>query len=384
MAEKLSLSYSKISTYRECPLKYKFHYIDKLPEAPKYFFALGTAMHSAMEYLYSAKKDGFPSLEETQNHFTKEWAANWGEKGYFAPFAELTAYADGLKTIAAYYAKFCQKYEPVVSTEFRAEAEFDGIKITGVADRIDFAEGGKVVIVDYKTGKQIKRAPEQLMMYQKLMSGNKEILAMLQARRPEVKQVEVDHMLFLHLKEPDFEQQSFPPASKEEMQDFRVRLLKTADDIKAEKFEPAPGETVCRFCDYKKFCPVWKDSYGENATQDELSAKIDSYGKLIRQSEQQKKDIISVMNKLGLTKCSATYFEAELTKIQSVDFKDKQKTVETLKSLNLLGKTLVPTLSSIKKLFDSPEVPAEQKQMLKDLATFGEEYRLSCTETDKW
>lgn len=384
MAEKLSLSHSKISTYRECPLKYKFHYIDKLPEAPKYFFALGTAMHSAMEYLYSAKKDAFPSLEETQNHFTKEWAANWGEKGYFTPFAELTAYTDGLKTIAAYYAKFCQKYEPIVSTEFKVTAEFDGISLIGIADRIDFAEGGKVVIVDYKTGKKVQRAPEQLMMYQKLMSGNKEILTMLQARRPEVKQVEVDHMLFLHLKEPDFEQQSFPPATEEEMKDFWARLLKTAGDIKAEQFEPDPGETKCRFCDYKKFCPVWKDSYGENATTEELSAEIDSYGKALRQTKKQEKNIISVMNKLGLTKCSATDFEAELTKIQTVDFKDKEKTVETLKSLKLLGKTLVPTLSSIKKLLDSPDVPAEQKQLLKDLATFGEEYKLSCTETDKW
>ena len=38
----LAFSYSKLSLYEECPLKYKFKYIDKIKEEPKTFFAFGT------------------------------------------------------------------------------------------------------------------------------------------------------------------------------------------------------------------------------------------------------------------------------------------------------------------------------------------------------
>ena len=49
MAGKLSFSYSKMGMYKECPQKYKFRYVLKLPEKPKYYFAFGSALHKTME-----------------------------------------------------------------------------------------------------------------------------------------------------------------------------------------------------------------------------------------------------------------------------------------------------------------------------------------------
>ncbi|WP_424244657.1 ATP-dependent helicase/DNAse subunit B [Elusimicrobium posterum] len=56
MAKNLSFSYSKMSLYRECPQKFKFRYIHKIPESPKYYFAFGNAMHKALEYLYNVQQ----------------------------------------------------------------------------------------------------------------------------------------------------------------------------------------------------------------------------------------------------------------------------------------------------------------------------------------
>ena len=46
-----ALSYSAVRAYTECPLRYKFLYIDKLPEAPHGYFSFGRTVHSVLEEL---------------------------------------------------------------------------------------------------------------------------------------------------------------------------------------------------------------------------------------------------------------------------------------------------------------------------------------------
>lgn len=405
MAGKLSFSYSKMSTYQECPLKYKFRYVDKLYEPPKYFFAFGTALHKVMEYLYSSQKPPFPTLQEVLDFFKKDWeSTTWQEKGYESAEKELACYDEGFIIITAYYQKFCKEFFAPVSTEFRTAVDFGDISVVGIVDRIDYLGGGKISIVDYKTGKKIKREPDQLMMYQKLLFGNKELEERVKVCHPRVKNIEVSNMLFLHLKGPEFEQQHFSPASDEEMQDFWARALGVADSIKKEKFDANPGEMQCRFCDFKKHCPVWnldksdgRDFALEQQPQqeippavqepqnplDKLSLLADRYGKALKEVKDLEQEIISLMRQEDINRHFGKEFEVNLTKIKTVNFKDRKKTLDTLKELNLLGKTVAPTLGKIKALLDDPSVSDGQKAALSALADFGEEYKLDCIKTDK-
>ncbi len=67
------LSHSSISLFNECPQKYKFKYIDKIPEKPKYFFSFGQSVHLALEYFYgpvlTPAAPKAPSLEDLLKHF---------------------------------------------------------------------------------------------------------------------------------------------------------------------------------------------------------------------------------------------------------------------------------------------------------------------------
>ena len=48
-------SFSQINTYLQCPLKYRYQYIDKIPrgdESPSPHLLLGSAVHYALEMLY--------------------------------------------------------------------------------------------------------------------------------------------------------------------------------------------------------------------------------------------------------------------------------------------------------------------------------------------
>ncbi|MCI4347071.1 MAG: PD-(D/E)XK nuclease family protein, partial [Thermoplasmata archaeon] len=51
MTEVRPLSYSSMRTYLECPLRWKFLYVDKLPEAPRSYFSFGRTIHSVLEEL---------------------------------------------------------------------------------------------------------------------------------------------------------------------------------------------------------------------------------------------------------------------------------------------------------------------------------------------
>lgn len=396
MAGKLSFSYSKMGMYKECPQKYKFRYVLKLPEKPKYYFAFGSALHKAMEYLYSSLKPPFPPLENVLAFFKNDWeSTSYSDKGYASKLKESEGYLEGVRIIKAYYAKHAADALSPIATEFRTTVDIDGLSVIGIVDRIDYLGEGKVSILDYKTGKKISREPDQLMMYQKLMSGNKELEDIVKARHPEAEKIEFGNMAFYHL--PSLDSQVFEPASKEEMDDFWARVLGVAADIKAGKFAPDPGETKCRFCDYKDMCPVWRlspadeqgfapESYEEEPLRQdplaELSLKIDAYGKALAEVKKLEKEIASAMKDNGLNRHFGKEFEVSLQKTRNINFKDKEKTVQTLKSLNLLGKTLVPTLGSIKALLESGSLTPEQHKILADLAEFTEEYKIICSKTE--
>ena len=44
------LSHSSISMYRTCPQRWKFRYIDKVPEKPRSQFSFGKSVHTALEF----------------------------------------------------------------------------------------------------------------------------------------------------------------------------------------------------------------------------------------------------------------------------------------------------------------------------------------------
>jgi putative RecB family exonuclease len=394
MSYKLSFSYSKLGLYRECPQKYKFRYILKIPEKPKYYFAFGTALHKVMEFMYAVGTPPFPPVETTFKFFKSDWdCTSWDDKGYASAAKEREGFLEGVRIIKAYYEKHGADNFAPVSSEFRSTVDIDGLSVISIVDRIDYLGGGKISILDYKTGKTLSREPDQLMMYQKLMDNNPKLEDLVKAKYPDVKEVKVANMLFYHL--PTLEEQAFEPASKEEIDEFWAGVLVTAGDIKASKFDPDPSEQKCRWCDYKPMCPVWKLSdadatpFADNAVaqksinpQEDLSSKIDAYGKASSEAEKLKKEILDIMVKNNFSKHFGREFEAELETVKALDFKDHQKTIDVLKKHKLLGAALVPTYTSIVNLMQSGKLTPEQKKDLEATAQTVETLKLNITKTE--
>ena len=67
-------SHSKIGTFEQCPLKFKFRYIDKIPtEAITIEAHLGRIVHSTFEWLYTQvkEKENIPEIHEVISYYTK-------------------------------------------------------------------------------------------------------------------------------------------------------------------------------------------------------------------------------------------------------------------------------------------------------------------------
>ena len=57
LAPPRSLSPSSSSSFKECPLAFKFSYIDRLPEPPSPWTSKGTLVHRALELLLDRPAD---------------------------------------------------------------------------------------------------------------------------------------------------------------------------------------------------------------------------------------------------------------------------------------------------------------------------------------
>ncbi len=402
MAKNLSFSYSKMGMYKECPQKYKFRYIHMIPELPKYYFAFGSAMHSVMEFVYDPARSFFPTLAEALAYFDNEWnKTTWEQKGYANVDKELAGYAEGRRQIEAYYAKHAATFAHPLSVEMRSTLEIDGLSLISILDRMDYLGDGLVKILDYKTGKTVQREPDQLYMYQKVVETSPVIKTLVQQKDPSVKEVHVGQLAFYHL--PSLTEMTFERAPDKEILEFWQKVLSIADQIRAGQFSPTPGESQCRWCDYRNICPVFtgKEYMGPSgaaalpllkgdapaissipakktksqttaqmtpSVQVELSEKIDRYGALLQETEQLKKEIVQAMKQQQFARHFGTHYKAELQTQKKISFDDHQAVLELLRKHNLLAKTLVPTQSTIMDLLNDKEVPQSVKEALEKLA----------------
>ena len=404
MARNLSFSYSKMGMYKECPQKYKFRYVHMIPEQPKYYFAFGSALHEVMEYIYNPNQPAFPSLEQALSFFENHWnKTSFEQKGYASVEKELAGFAEGRRIIEEYYAKHAASFVHPLSVEMKSTLDMDGLSLISILDRIDYLGDGKIKILDYKTGKTVQREPDQLYMYQKVVENSPAVKALVQKVDPGVSELRVGQLSFYHL--PTLQEMTFERAPDKEIFSFWQGVLKVADNIRAGKFDPTPGENQCRWCDYRNICPVFtgKDytpssaktaaqpapAAGPSAAeaqpepeQELLSRKIDRCGALLDEAKALQQEIIALMKKNQFERHFGKNYQAELSRIEKLEFTDKEKVVELLRTLKLLAKVLVPTQSTVAGLLADESVPAEAKAKLQQFAKTSQEFQLHLHKTE--
>ncbi|HXQ79638.1 MAG: PD-(D/E)XK nuclease family protein [Thermoplasmata archaeon] len=264
-----ALSYSSFRTYQECPLRWRFLYVEKLPETPRGYFTFGRVVHSVLEQLVaplvvpSARRVSESDRQRTLDEWhapsgtpaTTRWMTSeellavydreWSSEGYTSPEEESRYRALGREILLRYY-EFLVRDRPVpVAVEEHLEARWDGIPVHGYIDRIDRTPTGGLEIVDYKTSRDLSsddaRDSDQLSLYQVLVESN--------YAEP------VQGLTLYHLR--SLTPIRVAPRERAALAGLHDRLGTALDGIRAEAFEPTPGRH-CTRCDFRDRCPEFR------------------------------------------------------------------------------------------------------------------------------
>ncbi|MFA5161552.1 MAG: PD-(D/E)XK nuclease family protein [Elusimicrobiales bacterium] len=384
----LDFSYSRMGMYLECPRKYEFRYIQRLPEKPKPYFALGQGVHDALEYLYAVQAPPFPSMEAVLQRFRDEWEKTSPEaKGYSARQLQQGKHKqdfdDGLVMLGAYYRKHRDVLHIPLAVEFRAKVEVDGLNVIMIADRLDYLGNGKIAVVDYKTGKNVERAPDQLYMYQKLLDISPDFQKLAAAKTGEDGPFSVGKMVFCHV--PSLEEAAFDRAGDQELGAVWNKALDVAAKIRAREFLPSPGETKCRFCDYRERCQAGSAqtapeeaafSLPAKPAGDILGEKIDKCGRLREEADALGREITALMREKGLNLHFGAKYKAALEKSPRLEIPDEKAMLSALRETGLLNRALLPTKKAVENLLSAPDLPPDQRARLESCVRRGENLNL--------
>jgi putative RecB family exonuclease len=251
-------SHSKISSFEQCKLKYKFRYIDKIiPEFEKTIEAhFGTCIHDSLEWLYQEiKKKNVPSADDLILKFIETWQGSYSPeiKIIKEGVSEKDYFNKGINVLVKYYFNNHPFKDEVLDTEKKIIINLEeGIKIIGYIDRLNYNEGS-YEIHDYKTtGTMPSR--------EKLESDRQLALYSIAVKELFGKDKEV--RLIWHFLE--FGEKVILKKSDEELDQLKQSTLNTIKEIELTKEFPPNPSKLCDWCEYKNICPVWNVENKEN------------------------------------------------------------------------------------------------------------------------
>jgi putative RecB family exonuclease len=253
-AKNFLMSYSKITAYEQCPLKFKYQFIEKIPTDTSPVLFLGQVVHETLEQFYKQGMD--TGLEDLQDLFREIWKQRrneYREKGELTGMSkdhEREFGIKGLDMLANFHASNLNKPEvPPVLEEFARATLPNGIPYIGRIDRMDLVGENAYVVIDYKTGKLNKKYLDfdQLLSYAWVMAENgyNIVGAMYYFLAPNVTEVQEIQLFTLT-----------------EIRDrLTARCSKVYEALGKSEFEPKRG-ILCKWCDYQNMCPLFIEELG--------------------------------------------------------------------------------------------------------------------------
>ncbi|MDB4924344.1 ATP-dependent DNA helicase [Mucilaginibacter sp.] len=161
LLQNYTLSVTHLNNFLDCPLRFYFQCLIRVPSGKSPSATFGQAVHWALNKAFRWLKDdddNFPSTEQFMKEF--KWYMYRNRDSFTKEEFKLRV-DYGEKILPPYYEQNITKWNKVAVTERSIKnIEIEGVPIKGNLDKIEF-EGKQATIVDYKTGK-LKNAKDKL------------------------------------------------------------------------------------------------------------------------------------------------------------------------------------------------------------------------------
>jgi putative RecB family exonuclease len=245
------LSPSSFSAFKDCPLAFRFSYLDRLPQPPSAPASKGTLVHRALEHLMLREPAArtLPNALADLDRARADLAAD-------PDFTELALTLDEWEEFHAEAEVLVRKYfeleDPTtivpIGLELRLAATIGRVQLRGIIDRLELDRDGELVVTDYKTGSVPSERYEI-----KRLAGVHMYAAMVQhvlGKRPVRVQL-------LYLSKPE----AIITAPSEQsvtgvMRKTDALWSAIGRSCERDDFRPNPG-VLCNWCAYKAYGPAF-------------------------------------------------------------------------------------------------------------------------------
>jgi putative RecB family exonuclease len=235
---------SRLTTWLDCPRRYRMAYLDRPgpPKGPPWAHnSYGSTIHNALRAWTTA-----PVAERTPENARRLVGSHWLSDGYRDDEQQATFRARAADAVERYVTTLDPTAEPV-GVERTVSARLPGLALSGRVDRIDRRDD-ELVVVDYKTGRRVPSADE--------VRGSVQLALYAVATAATLKKpcltVELHHVpsgeVVAHRHTP------------ESLGRHVDRAVAVAAEVRSAVDHPAVPGPLCRWCDYVRSCP-------EGATQ---------------------------------------------------------------------------------------------------------------------
>jgi RecB family exonuclease len=239
----LRLSFSRVDMYRQCPLKFRYAYVDKQPTAASPHLSWGTSVHHALEVWWSSKLPSAPPVDV----LLQALYDGWDDTGFEGMPREekIRWYRHAQDVLRRHHLQHADTYVPSVASEQRFSVRLDDIEVVGSIDHVTRTAEGGLGIVDWKTNKRAKTRSEvrsslQLAVY---------ALAAEELWGQPPAWVALDFVV------PGL--RVTVPRNEIDTDRARSVLREVAERVRAELFEPTPSR-LCDWCDFRSLCPAFE------------------------------------------------------------------------------------------------------------------------------
>ena len=247
------LSPSSLSTFNQCPQKFKFNKIDLIPDPSNHWAVLGNFVHDVLEEMYKLPPE--MRIIESARLIAKDiWDEKWAEEAYRVLRTE--------KEIKDFRwsAWFCIENLWIIENpmhvepkglEYELNGEIGGVQIRGFIDRYGQSTDSLMLTVsDYKTGKTpkgpyVEEKFTQLLIYAILLAN--------------LGIGDVDKIELLYLKDAVCLQKKPTTSDVQKTIEYVQATKQEVDDACRSGFFEAKTSYLCNFCSYKKICPAWSN-----------------------------------------------------------------------------------------------------------------------------
>lgn len=150
---KPTFSPTRLLTYLECAVKYKYVYIDKIG---RFYFkakpqlSFGSTLHHVLQNFHEQ------GASHTQEEMVATLETQWISAGYTSQEEEVKHREAGEKIVQAYHTAHQERViaqVETIATEKTITCDLGAFKLSGRVDRIDKHTDGTLEIVDYKSGR---------------------------------------------------------------------------------------------------------------------------------------------------------------------------------------------------------------------------------------